>query len=76
MGPSRVRFTGHASSRHAARRISRDLIEAVILEAHDRRERNPGRADWRLTDRGIIVVYDWPVDGDGSLALVRSAWRR
>jgi len=58
------------------RGIGRDLIEAVVLEAHDRRRRNPGRADWRLLHRGIVVLYDWPVAGDPTLALIRTAWRR
>lgn len=74
-GPGRVRFTDHARRQLARRRLGLDLIEALVLEAHGQRRGNPGRADWRLELRGVVVVYDWPAD-DAATALVRSAWRR
>lgn len=75
-GPSGVRFTGHTHRRAGQRRIGLDAIEAAVLNGHDRRRRNPGQADWRLTHHGLVVLYDWPADDDPTLALVRSAWRR
>lgn len=75
--PSRVEFTEHARWQLTRRRMGLDLIESVVLEAHQQRQRNSGRADWRLRHRGVIVIYDWPGgDGDETTALVRSAWRR
>ena len=75
-GPSRVRFTEHARLRITRRRLGLDLIEAVVLEAHDRRGRNSGQADWRLFHRGVVILYDWSAGEDETTALVRSAWRR
>ena len=74
--PSRVRFTQHAHMRITRRRLGLDLIDSVVLEAHGRRGRNPGQADWRLVHRGVVVLYDWPAAGDETTALVRSAWQR
>ncbi|MGH3609254.1 MAG: hypothetical protein ACRDRD_14350 [Pseudonocardiaceae bacterium] len=75
-GPSRVRFTAHARLRLDRRRLGLDQVETLVLEAHERRTRNQGQADWRLAQGEIIVLYDWPAAEDQTLALVRSAWRR
>lgn len=74
-GPGRVRFTDHARRQIARRRLGLDLVEALVLESHGQRRSNPGRANWRLEVRGVVVLYDWPSE-DAATALVRSAWRR
>jgi hypothetical protein len=74
--PTRIRFTRHARIRVERRRLSLNQVETIVLEAHGRRTRNQGRADWRLVVGEIVVLYDWPAAGDESLALVRSVWRR
>jgi hypothetical protein len=74
--PTRARFGDHARRPIPQRRLSRDQVEAVVIPGHDQRTRNSGRADWRLRHRGIVVLYDWPDDGDPTSVLVRSAWRQ
>lgn len=75
-GPSRVRFTAHARLRLDRRGLDFAHAERLILEMHERRTRNRGQADWRLVDGDVVILYDWPVEADETLALVRSAWRR
>jgi hypothetical protein len=74
--PSHVRLSDHVHARAPSRRIGVDLVEAVVLEEHHLRRRDPGRADWRLEARGIVVLYDWPHGADPTTAFVRSVWRR
>jgi hypothetical protein len=76
-GPHLVRLTDHAAWRAERRGIGRDLIEALVLEAHEQgRVNKGGAAAWRIEARGIVVLYDWPAGDDRAAALVRSVWRR
>jgi hypothetical protein len=77
MAPHLVRLTDHAAWRAGRRGIGPDEVESIVLEEHGRgRADRAGAAAWRV-DRGrIVVLYDWPVDGDEATALVRTVWRR
>ena len=76
-GPHLVRLTDHAAWRAERRGIGRDLIEALVLDAHEQWRANAGgAAEWRIEARGVVVVYDWPAGDDRAVALVRSVWRR
>lgn len=75
MRPSRVALTFHARDRAAQRGIGEQAIADLVLDEHQRRQRNPGPADWQLTGRGIGVAYDWPADGDATLAVVVTVWQ-
>ena len=45
------------------------------LAHHDRRRRNPGRADWLIRAGGVAIAYDWPDGTDATTALVVTLWR-
>ena len=49
------------------------MAEAVLTD-HHRRERNQGRAGWKLVAHGTVIVYDWPADNDVLTARVVSLW--
>jgi hypothetical protein len=69
-----VEFVRHALERCAEYgRTPTDVGEAVLAD-HHRRERNQDGADWKLTTRGIVIVYDWPASGDPLTARVVSLW--
>lgn len=70
-GPSRIRLRTHAERRG----IGLDTIEELVLERFASRRANAGHAAWRVERRGVVVLFDHPVDGDETVALVRSAWR-
>lgn len=75
MGPHRVAFTDHAAERAAQYAIPHVEVADVALEEHARRRGNPGAADWRVRRGGLVVVYDWPDEGDETTARVVSLWR-
>lgn len=72
--PSRVVFTEHGEDK--ARQHGRALVDVavVVLSGHERRERNPGEADWRVSAGGMVVVYNWPDGEDATAARVVSLW--
>jgi hypothetical protein len=72
--PSRVEFSTHARDRcEQYGRTPTDMAEAVLTD-HHRRERNQGRAGWKLVAHGTVIVYDWPADNDVLTARVVSLW--
>lgn len=73
--PAIVAFTWHAQRRALERGLTLPEIAELVLTHHDRRQRNPGDADWIIRTGAIAVVYDWPDASDVSTALVISAWR-
>ena len=72
--PSRVVFTDHGEDK--VRQLNRSLADVadVVLSNHDRRLRNPGKADWIVTGSGLSVVYNWPDGDDQTAARVVSLW--
>jgi len=46
----------------------------VVLDEHDRRQRNPGSGDWIAQSGRLTVVYNWPDEDDQSSARVITAW--
>jgi hypothetical protein len=75
-GPTWIELASHLELRCAKRGISVEEIERVIVERHHQRRKNPGLADWRVATSRLVVLYDWPIGGDPTRALVRTAWRR
>jgi hypothetical protein len=51
-------------------------VERALLDNHERRRRNPGLADWRLTAGRLVIVYHYPDRGDASTACIVTLWRR
>jgi len=72
--PTRVVFTAHGEEK--AHRFSRslDAIANLVLTNHERRQRNPGEADWVVTGGGLVIVYNWPDGDDETAARVVSLW--
>lgn len=71
---SRTRLTGHALE--VARRYHRtptDIVDVVVAN-HADRQRNPGSATWRVSARGMTVVFEWPHDHDPTCARVVTLW--
>ena len=75
-GPSRADFTDHAAERASQYGVPYEEAVDAVLEEHSSRRRNPGRANWQVRRGRLVVVYDWPVMGDSTLALIRSLWLR
>ena len=75
-GPTIVMLDEYCIRRASLRGIALHDAVAIVLEGHARRRRNRGSADWRVADRGIVVLYDWPCDGDVSTACIRTVWWR
>jgi hypothetical protein len=75
-GPSRADFTDHAAERADQYDVPYEEAVDAVLEEHSSRQRNAGRANWRVRRGRLVVVYDWPVSGDSTLALIRSIWLR
>ena len=73
--PIRVRWTDHALVKAAALGTTQRDVEHALLENHDRRRRNPGPAEWRVTANRLVILYDFPYRGDASLACIVTLWR-
>jgi hypothetical protein len=73
--PAVVAFTRHAERRALERGLAPGELAELVLLHHDRRLRNPGKADWVIHARGAAIVYDWPDGNDSTTALVISVWR-
>jgi hypothetical protein len=73
--PSRVVFTAHGEDK--AQQLHQSLVDVAeaVLSNHERRQRNPGEADWIVTGSGLVVVYNWPDRDDQTAARVVSLWR-
>lgn len=73
-------WTAHAALRLEQRSLSRSDVEHAIREAHGERQSNDGKADWLIAGTTALgvqfeAVYDHPVGGDETTALIVSAWR-
>lgn len=73
--PAIVAFTLHAERRAVERGLVLHELAELVLEHHDRRRRNSGRADWLVRAAGLAIAYDWPDGNDSTTALVISTWR-
>lgn len=73
--PTQVVLTIHAQLRAAEREVSVGTVVVLVLDEHQRRRRNPGPADWLISDGGVAIAYDWPANGNADLALVVTVWR-
>jgi hypothetical protein len=51
-------------------------VERALLDNHERRRRNPGPADWRLTVGRLVSVYHYPDRGDALIACIVTLWRQ
>ena len=59
-------WTLHALEKAQQLGLARKDAEAALLEGHRRRERNKGRASWRVVAGRFVLAYEHP-DGDDSL---------
>lgn len=75
-GPSRADFSDHAAERADQYDVPYEEAADADLEGHSSRRRNAGRANWQVQRGRLVVVYDWPVQGDPTLARIRSLWLR
>jgi hypothetical protein len=73
--PSLIEWTEHARVKAERERFVLTDIEDAVLGHHEHRARNPRQADWVLRVGRLVVVYDWPANGDAVRARVISVWR-
>lgn len=74
--PTSVSWTLHALDKARQLGFARADVEAVVLDEHRRRRRNPGEAGWRVVAGRIVVVYEYPDGDDLLVARVVTVWRR
>jgi len=74
--PIVVRWTAHALVRADSLGIARRQLEDELLSAHVRRRRNPREADWLVDFGPYRLAYNHPAEGDETVALVVTVWRR
>lgn len=79
MGIERITWTDHALLRLGQRRLATFEVERAIREEHENRMHNLGDADWLIETttpdgRSFGVIYDHPVQGDETRAVIVSAW--
>jgi len=72
--PTRVVFSDHGAERCARYGLAYADVGDVVLDEHDRRQRNPGSGDWIAQSGRLTVVYNWPDEDDQSSARVITAW--
>jgi hypothetical protein len=72
--PHRVEFTDHAAERAERYAVPYSEVADAVLEEHHRRRSNPGAAEWQIQRGRLVVVYDWPTEGDETTARVVSLW--
>jgi hypothetical protein len=78
-GIDRFIWTDHALLRLRQRRLAIFEVEQAIRQEHDNRKRNAGEADWLIETttpggRAFGVIYDHPIRGDRTRAVIISAW--
>jgi hypothetical protein len=76
----RFRWTDHALLRLDQRHLATFEVEQAIREQHEARRPNDGRANWLIAaktpdGRAFEAIYDHPIAGDESVALIVSVWR-
>jgi hypothetical protein len=77
----RFDWTDHVERRIREREFDRKKVEMTIRPGHDGRNRNVGRADWRVCGESpdglrFEVVYDHPVGKDRGRVRIVSIWPR
>jgi hypothetical protein len=73
--PFIVRWSAHALVRAESLGVPRRDVEDG-LASHAHRRGNPREADWLIDLGRLTVAYNHPADGDESVALVVTVWRR
>jgi hypothetical protein len=79
VGIERISWTDHALLRLGQRHLAALEVEHAVREEHENRLHNLGDADWLIESttpdgRAFGVIYDHPVQGDGTHAVIVSAW--
>jgi hypothetical protein len=49
-------------------------VAEIVLENHPVRRRNPGPADWLVEGGRLMIAYNWPDQGDATIARVVTLW--
>jgi hypothetical protein len=73
--PNFVEWSRHARVKAQLEAWTPTDVERVVIEGHERRERNPGDADWLLRAGRLVVAYNWPSGGDELRVRIVSVWR-
>ncbi len=68
--PVRVAFSDHAAERAERYGLAYADVADAVLDGHPGRRRNPGAGDWVVRRGSLVVVYNWPDEGDTSTARV------
>lgn len=73
--PSLIYLTAHADIKRHAEGFTTEMIAQAVLLNHSTRRRNPGSSDWLIREGSLVVVYNWPHEGDPETALVVTVYR-
>lgn len=74
--PHRVVLTAHAIDRAGEYGRTAADVADLVIDHHHERQRNTGRAAWRVSTAATTVLYDWPDGDDASTARVVTLWAR
>jgi hypothetical protein len=74
--PISIRWTLHALGKAQQLGFARRDVESALLEHHRERQRNPGRARWRVIIGRMAIAYEHPDGDDPLVARVVTVWRR
>jgi hypothetical protein len=74
--PARVRWTDHAVVKAQVLGFAQSDVKRALLDNHERRRRNPGPADWRLTVGRLVIVDHYPDRGAALIACIVTLWRQ
>jgi hypothetical protein len=74
--PARLIWTDHAVVKAQVLGFALNDVERALMDNHERRRRNRGPADWRLTVGRLVILYDYPDRGDASVARIITLWRQ
>jgi hypothetical protein len=73
-GPSRVAFIEHVAGCATRYEVPFMDVADAILQKHSSRRKNPGAGDWQVRRGPLVVVYNWPDEGDQTVARVVTLW--
>jgi hypothetical protein len=74
--PISIRWTLHALEKAQQLGFTRSDVESALLEGHRERQRNAGRARWRVIAGKLVIAYEHPDGDDPLVARVVTMWRR
>jgi hypothetical protein len=74
--PISVRWTLHALDKAQKLGFARRDVESTLLEHHRERQRNAGRARWRVVAGRLVIAYEHPEGDDALVARTVTVWRR